>query len=98
MMKKPEQRDSERKPFNFPVNFRLSAVNSKQKTDVQCVGRGVDISKYGLGLITELPLERGTVLQVLLPAIVDTTVPVLAEVRWSMPLNSFRVGLQFLGL
>ena len=97
MIKEPEQRDSERKPFNSQVHFHLSAVNSKQKTDVQCVGRGVDISKYGLGLITEFPLERGAVLQVLIPAIGDTTLPVFAEVRWSMPFNTFRVGLQFLG-
>ncbi len=97
MIKEPEKRDSERKPFNSQVHFRLSAVNLKQKTDVPYVGRGVNISKYGLGLITEVHLERGAILQVLLPATADTTIPVFAEVRWSVPFNSFRVGLQFLG-
>ena len=97
MIKETAKRDSERKPFNSQVYFRLSAVDSKQKTDVPYVARGVDISKYGLGLITEVHLERGAVLQVMLPATADTTIPVFAEVRWSMPFNSFRVGLQFLG-
>ena len=97
MIKGPEKRDGERKPFNSQINFRLSAVNLKQKTAVPYVGRGVDISKYGLGLITEVHLERGDILQVLLPAIGDITLPVFAEVRWLVPFNSFRVGLQFLG-
>ena len=97
MLKEPEKRDSDRTPFNSQVHFRLSAVNLKQKTDVQYVGRGVNISKYGLGLITKVHLERGAILQVLLPAIGDTTLPVFAEVIWSVPFNSFRVGLQFLG-
>ena len=96
MIKETAKRDSERKPFNSQVYFRLSAVNSKQKTHVQYVGRGVDISEYGLGLISEVHLEKGDILQVLLPAIGDITLPVFAEVRWSVPFNSFRVGLQFL--
>jgi len=97
MIKETTKRDGERKPFNSQVHFRLSAVNSKQKTHVQYVGRGVDISEYGLGLISEVHLEKGDILQVLLPAISDTTLPVFAEVRWLVPFNSFRVGLQFLG-
>ncbi|HEY4481635.1 MAG TPA: PilZ domain-containing protein [Candidatus Brocadiaceae bacterium] len=97
MIKGPEKRDGERKPFNSQVHFRLSADNSKQKTPVQYVGRGVDISEYGLGLISEVHLERGDILQVLLPVSSDTTLPVFAEVRWFMPFNPFRVGLQFLG-
>ena len=96
MIKETAKRDDERKPFNSPVHFRLSAANSKQKTDVPYVGRGVDISKYGLGLISEVQFEKGDILQVLLPAIGDITLPVFAEVRWSVPFNSFRVGLQFL--
>ena len=97
MIKETAKRDGERKPFNSQVHFHLSAVNMKHKTDVPYVGRGVNISKYGLGLITEVHLERGDILQVLLPAISDTTLPVFAEVRWLVPFNSFRVGLQFLG-
>ena len=97
MLKESEKRDGERKPFNSQVHFRLSAVNLKQKTHVPYVGRGVDISEYGLGLISEVHLEKGDILQVLLPAISDTTLPVFAEVRWLVPFNSFRVGLQFLG-
>ena len=93
----PEKRDGERKPFNSQINFRLSAVNLKQKTAVPYVGRGVDISKYGLGLITEVHLEKGDILQVLLPTTADTTIPAFAVVRWSGPFNSFMVGLQFLG-
>jgi len=96
--KEPEKRDSERKPLNYQVHFLLSAGNLKQKTGGFYVGRGVDISKYGLGLITEVRLKEGDILQVLLPAIGDTTLPVFAEVKWSVPFNSFRVGLQFLGL
>ena len=61
MLKEPEKRDSDRTPFNSQVHFRLSAVNLKQKTDVQYVGRGVNISKYGLGLITKVHLERGAI-------------------------------------
>ena len=97
MIKEMEERDGERKPFNSQVRFRLSAANSKQKTHVQYVGRGVDISECGLGLISEVHLEKGDILQVLLLAISGTTLPVFAEVKWSVPFNSFRVGLQFLG-
>ena len=97
MIKEPEKRDGERKPFNSQVHFRLSAINLKEKTHVQYVGRGVDISEYGLGLISEVTLEKGDILQILLPAISDTTLPVFAEVRWLVPFNSVRVGLQFLG-
>ena len=96
MIKEPEKRDGERKPFNSQVHFRLSAVNSKQKTHVQYVGRGVDISEYGLGLISEVHLEKGDILQVLLPAASDVIVPVFAVVRLSVPFNSVKVGLQFL--
>ena len=98
MRKEPEKRDGERKPFNSQVHFRLSAVNLKQKTHVQYVGRGVDISEYGLGLITEVRLKEGDILQVLLLDIGGTTLPIFAEVKWSVPFDSFRVGLQFLEL
>ena len=31
MIKEPEKRDGERKPFNSQVHFRLSAINLKEK-------------------------------------------------------------------
>ena len=55
----------------------------------------MDISEYGLGLISEVTLEKGDILQILLPAISDTTLPVFAEVRWLVPFNSVRVDYNF---
>jgi hypothetical protein len=61
-------------------------------------GYGIDISSCGVGIKTDHALRNGSVLKFNLPMReTDITVPVFAQVMWSVPANDyFRVGLRFL--
>lgn len=96
-MKKTTKRLCDRRIFNQPVSFEISATE-KTVQDVRQTGTGVDISSHGLGMRTKHALNKGSVLKFYLPMReVQTTIPVFAQVMWSMPADDhYRVGLRFL--
>ncbi len=86
-----------RKEFSEPLEFELSAIEPGAPGGTTCKAQGLDISSYGLGLLTDYPLVRGMVLRLVLPAHESAAVPVFAEVAWSDPVGGrFRAGLRFL--
>jgi len=96
-MKKTKKRLCDRKMFGQPFSFEIGAIEGKRKY-VKQNGIGVDISSCGLGMKTKYALREGSVLKFLLPMReVEVTIPVFAQVMWSVPANDhFRVGLRFL--
>jgi hypothetical protein len=91
------KRVSARQNFDLPFSFEISAIEGKVK-NVKQNGTGVDISSCGLGMKTKYALRQGSVLKFFLPMRkLEVTIPVFAQVMWSMPANDhFRVGLRFL--
>jgi hypothetical protein len=61
-------------------------------------GLGVDISRDGIGLTFERPLEKGQILKLFFDVeSVEGTSPVLAEVKWASDIGGYcRAGLCFL--
>jgi hypothetical protein len=83
--------------FNQPFSFELCTIARKIK-NIKQNGIGLNISSSGLGMKTRYSLMEGSVVKFILPlGEAEITVPVFAEVIWSMPAdNHFSVGLRFL--
>mgnify|MGYP001619465226 CR=1 FL=1 len=100
MEHKSEKRFSERKIFNRPVSFEVSATEAGKFKNIQQNGVGVDISSEGIGITTDYALREGDVLKLYIPInnTVETSLPVHAEVMWSKPAdeNLWAGGLRFL--
>jgi hypothetical protein len=96
-MKYKEKRVCDRKLFDEPISFQISAVEGKIK-NIKKDSIAVDISSHGLGIKTQYLLVEGSVVKFHFPMKeVGTTIPVYAQVMWSMHTNDhFRVGLKFL--
>ena len=96
-MKQDRTRVCDRKNLDQSLSFEVSAIQGKSK-DGKENGVTVDISSCGLGIKTEHALEEGSVLKFNFPIReVEVTIPVYAQVMWSMPTNDhFRAGLRFL--
>jgi hypothetical protein len=90
-----EQRMTERKEFKQELNVEISNVASAGGTSE---ARGVDLSSYGLGMISRYPLEQGMVLRISLPIHeIGISLPLFAEVAWAIPAREgMRAGLKFL--
>ncbi len=90
-----EQRVTERKEFKQSLNVEISNVVSACGKGE---GRGVDLSSYGLGMISRYPLARGMVLRISLPIKeIGIALPLFAEVAWAVPgPDGVRAGLRFL--
>jgi hypothetical protein len=65
---------------------------------IQRNGLCLDISDDGLGFTVDVPLKKGEIIKLLIPAsTARTSVPVFSEVIWARPTNDhFRTGLRFL--
>ena len=96
-MKYEKTRVCDRKNIAQPLSFEISAMQRISR-DTKEKGVTVDISSCGLGIKTRYALEEGSVLKFYIPIReVEVTIPVLAQVMWSMPANDhFRVGVRFL--
>jgi hypothetical protein len=92
-----EKRGSERREYRHSLEVAKSASRQASGSQVQ-QAMSMDISAGGLGLETPALLERGEIVQLLMPmAGTDVAMPVFAEVRWARPASAaWRVGLQFL--
>ena len=96
-MKCEKTRVCDRKNIDQPLSFEISALQ-RMSRDTKENGVTVDISSCGLGIKTEHALEEGSVLKFNFPIReVEVTIPVYAQVMWSIPTNDhFRAGLRFL--
>jgi hypothetical protein len=97
MENQSEKRLHDRKAFNQPLFFEISALGEESK-NIRQNGITTNISSDGFGMITDYSLKEGSVLKTYLPVQgVDLSIPVFTEVMWSVPNgNLFRVGLRFL--
>jgi hypothetical protein len=101
MRKHKEKRSINRVAIHQSICFEMSIAESGRFRNILKNGRGVDLSRYGIGLRTDNLLSRGEVLKLYFPVgKANTSVPVFTEVMWAMPLDGsegeFRVGLRFL--
>lgn len=90
-----EQRLQLRFPFKAPVSYQTLGASSSSLAQ----GQSLDISDGGISILDGLRLEKGVLIQMMLPISGSTvTVPVISEVRWSEATGSgsYRVGLRFL--
>jgi len=96
-MKYEKTRACDRKMFDQPVSFEIGAIEGKIK-NIEKNTSAVDISSCGLGIETKCVLAEGSVVKFYFPIKeVEITIPVYAQVMWTMPRNDhFRVGLRFL--
>jgi hypothetical protein len=94
----PEKRKIPRCDFPQPIHFNLTREISGNLKLLEGISRGIDISSHGLGILTDLSLQRGDVLKVLIPARAENAImPVFSRVAWAKKENNeFRVGLEFL--
>jgi hypothetical protein len=92
-----EKRKITRSDFLQTIPIQLTKEQKGKLELLENISRGIDINSLGLGILTNLPLQKGDVVKVQLPSKAEGTVlPVLSQVVWTIKQNSeFRVGLQF---
>jgi hypothetical protein len=97
IMETSDKRICERKMFNRAFSFEINYTPADSEPFEQ-KSYGIDISSCGVGIQTDHAVQNGSVLKFNLPMReVEVTIPVFAQVMWSMPANDhFRVGLRFL--
>jgi len=88
-----ERRKFERRPFAESIRFHLKALDMK----INRAGVSVDISKGGLGMITDFPLSIGDILYFEDEIKVDDLVAKSATVKWASQLQRhiYRLGMEF---
>jgi hypothetical protein len=93
-----EKRKLARSDFPQTIHLQLTAEQSGKLELLESISRGLDINSHGLGLVTDLSLQKGDVVKIRLPAQAEGTfLPVFSQVVWALKENSeYRVGLQFL--
>ena len=91
-----KRRKYERRPF-LPIRYYLPAPHTEKSKKIYRYGDSVDISKGGLGIITDYPLTKGNILFFLDKIKIDDIVAKSAVVRWTKEIenNRYRVGLEF---
>jgi hypothetical protein len=85
-----DKRKYKRMACEGPLSFSLSVVDFKSLKKINSRGTCLDISDYGIGFLTDYPLEPGHILkiQLELPS-VDA-----GMVKWSDKVNgNYRVGV-----
>jgi PilZ domain len=88
-----EKRFSDRKAFNYPIDYEVRDTALIRKTGI-CG----DISSEGIGLATDHLLVSKGIVRLYIPvSMTDVAVPVYAEVMWSQfSGESYKAGLKFL--
>jgi hypothetical protein len=94
----PEKRAEAREVLKKLIPFEHIFDEQKELKNIERNGNSVDISKSGLGMTAEVSLKKGQVVRLTLPdSKRDSSTPVFAEVRWTLPGEGcFRSGLRFL--
>lgn len=85
-----EKRAVERIPFNEKIDFLLPVSDFREIKKLSLSCSAVDISRTGMGIVVDYPLEPGHVLQF------NRFTHPFGIVRWSRKLNeNYRAGIQF---
>ncbi len=92
-----EKRKYERNPYISPIRFYLIASYTDQSKKNYGEGVSVDISKEGLGIITNYTLNKGDILYFDPEIKVNDTTESTSIVRWVLEIEEdrYRVGLEF---
>lgn len=92
-----ERRKYERIPFLKSVRYYLPAPHVEKTKKIYSYGNCVDISKGGIGMITDYPLVKGNTVFFLDEFKIDNIVAKSGIVRWTEETrnNRYRVGLEF---
>ncbi len=93
-----EKRESVRKNFCREIEMESMTMERGKIGSVLRKARCVDISRGGVGIMTESELRKGEVLKLFMPLEgFDLTLPVYAQVMWASPGDKeFRAGIRFL--
>jgi hypothetical protein len=95
-----ERRKYERRPFDKSISFYLFTSNTdKVKFNmVDCEGISVDVSKEGLGIVTNHPISTGDTLFFKEDLKINKIIARSAIIRWVREFenNKYRAGLQFI--
>ena len=94
-----DKRRERRKAFHHSIEYDLgSAFGAPGKNRKKYAAHTRDISAHGLQILTDHPLKKGMVIRLDLQVSgVEISVPVFAEVAWSIPADKgFKAGLKYL--
>lgn len=88
-----ERREHERHPYKQVI--RYSPFHLLEKS-TPCEGVIVDISKKGLGMITDVPLEKGNILFFEPEIQINDSIAIVSTVKWTSKVEKdiYRVGLK----
>lgn len=97
MFIKGNVREYTRTPFISPVGYFVTVLEVRELKRIHGSAVSVDISKGGLGIITDYPLEAGHVVSFDEEIKINNTTAKAAIVRWTGKINNnkYRVGLRF---
>ena len=92
-----EKRKYERIPYTTPIKYYLTALRMDKLEKIYNNGVSVDISRGGLGMITDFPLSRGDVLYFEPEIKINDSTESTSIVRWVLEIeeNEYRAGLEF---
>ena len=93
-----ERRKYERIPHVEPIRYYLTALRMDRLEKIYNEGVSVDISKGGLGMVTDFPLTRGDVLYFEPEIKINDSKESISIVRWALEVeeNKYRVGIEFM--
>jgi len=93
-----QKRKYERTPYVKPLKFYLKALSTGKSGKSYGEGVSVDISKGGLGMITQYTLWTGDILRFEPEIQVNDSVENTAIVRWVSEIeeNKYRIGTEFI--
>ncbi|MEW6416726.1 MAG: PilZ domain-containing protein [Nitrospirota bacterium] len=91
-------REYSRTQFVRTIRYSISVLDMKELKRIQDTAVSIDISKGGLGIITNYPLKTGHILDFDNEVKMDDITAKSAVVRWAEKINGnkYRVGLKFI--
>jgi len=94
---RPKFRRYERRPFVKPIRYHLTDPHMEKLEKIDYDGFSVDISKGGLGMITDHLLREGDILFFEEEIKPNDFIVNSAAVRWASEIknNKYRVGMEF---
>jgi len=97
MLIKENLRKYERRPFIKPLRYSVVVLDFKELQRINNISVTVDISKEGIGILTDYPLEEGHILTFKNDLKINDKPIKTAIVKWTgMVDNRYRVGLRFI--
>jgi hypothetical protein len=93
--KEQEKREYKRRPFVKVIKYSPFYLSEKS-TGIFFEGVTVDISRKGLGMITDCPLKKGDILFFEPEIKVNDSISTVSAVKWARKIEKdiFRVGLK----